>query len=657
MIHFTVKKSSILFLCIHHLVVDGVSWRILMEDFKNLYKNRGNSSFELPEKTQSYQAWVEDLYQYANNSKLIREEHEYWKRIVNTEFDSIPDMQKIWKEDSIFANEKKLSFTIDEKSTQLLFKKNIQNYDASVEEILLSTLVEALYKWRGLTNIMIEMEGHGRNKVHSEINVSRTVGWFTSEYPILVKHDGDGNMMDILNKVKTILHDVPYKGVGYGIQKYLSMEGEVLACEPWLSFNYLGELISNDNNEDWNTGQFNRGQPIGDSLQGCKGISIDVMIIDNELKCQLYFNQMELGEDAMNSLLAHYEKELVHFLLQGQLAMLEHHAEKREVQGVEPFCDIFYKDCYVNVLLAILKRVGGEKDYFANNVYAYKYDGNRKGLPIYIKNIEILQEQALLLDMGIHIREESVVIDLIETIKKALDQDRVVIIRVDCFYEENRRDFYQKEHWPHAILVKGYDERKKSFFIIEHDDIDSSQYNEYEISYTSLLESYEGAIERFYDEKLASYFEYSFPTNKIVTNDLDVQKKYIKNIESNSKEIEKGFQYLNQLKEFMDNCTEEYFIDYAAEVIFVINEIINAKKVDNFNKQIIFKGNCKVEEMCNSMLEEFEKIRIQLLKVAYSSKKKKLDIIEIQKRIKIIFDLEVKLHETILIKGDRYETN
>src|SRR5690606_9134865 len=94
----------------------------------------------------------------------------------------------------------------------------------------------------GLNKALIALEGHGRENIGTDIDVSRTIGWFTTVYPVLLDLQHHEDIIRQLVAVKEVLHRVPNKGIGYGILRYLS--GKDYNLQPQLSFNYLGDFGS-----------------------------------------------------------------------------------------------------------------------------------------------------------------------------------------------------------------------------------------------------------------------------------------------------------------------------------------------------------------------------------------------------------------------------
>lgn len=238
---FRLKEGDRLLFCFHHLVIDGVSWRIILDEFLLLINNhKNNSRLELSE-INGFHQWTEIVHQYSQSRK-IKDEIAYWNQFANPLYVQLPGIS----DNSVLTvNETdavKVSFT--EKETENILKVLLPKFQCNINEILLSSLTIALSKFRKMPDTLIMMEGHGRNEVLSgELDISRTVGWFTNAFPFLLKSSGN----NLENQIKVIQDQfslLPNHGLGYGILKYISSKySEDITLDkfkPKISFNFLG---------------------------------------------------------------------------------------------------------------------------------------------------------------------------------------------------------------------------------------------------------------------------------------------------------------------------------------------------------------------------------------------------------------------------------
>ncbi len=233
-----------LLLVIHHLVVDGVSWRIILEDLSLFYRQGLQGQVpQAPKKTASYKRWQENLTAYAQSQQLL-EEAPYWDKVLSADVTPLPvDMQYTAGETGKDAVE---SFTLDEEHTAKLTSEIHTAYKTNVNDVLLTALAMAVKEVFDRTKFMIMLEGHGREDVGEPLDVSRTVGWFTAKYPVLVDLGTAVLPDEQLVAVKETLHSIPLKGVGYGVLRYLNRPALNASRKdtfrPAVVFNYLGDF-------------------------------------------------------------------------------------------------------------------------------------------------------------------------------------------------------------------------------------------------------------------------------------------------------------------------------------------------------------------------------------------------------------------------------
>ncbi|MEO7768162.1 MAG: amino acid adenylation domain-containing protein, partial [Ferruginibacter sp.] len=235
------ETNNRLLIVIHHLAVDGVSWRILLEDLELLLGGMVSAQKALPgHKSSSYRQWYNALQQYGKGSELISQER-YWQNVVNNYEPFATDKgndKEAHVRDSAYH-----SIKLGTDQTRRLLQEVPRVYHTEINDILLSVLAKTLTGWSGKDKVIIGLEGHGREDIEPGIDTSRTVGWFTSLYPVLLKIKPGKGDDDLLKTVKEQLRQVPGKGLGYGILKYIIKQQSLLGNDPWdILFNYLGQL-------------------------------------------------------------------------------------------------------------------------------------------------------------------------------------------------------------------------------------------------------------------------------------------------------------------------------------------------------------------------------------------------------------------------------
>jgi non-ribosomal peptide synthase protein (TIGR01720 family) len=225
----------------HHLVTDGVSWRILLAELRHDYEEaaRGNGVTPAPLAT-SFTDWAARLAAYAA-SEEIEAQIPYWQAAERAarEF-RLPGVSRAGVNTE--ASTAQVTVRLDAERTRALLQDVPRVYRTQIEDALLAALGRALSRWTGRRRVAIELEGHGREplKAGEPEVVAGAVGWFTSLYPVALEAEWAASG-EALKSVKEQLRAVPGKGVGYGVWRYLRGAAEDRRGGE-VSFNYHGQL-------------------------------------------------------------------------------------------------------------------------------------------------------------------------------------------------------------------------------------------------------------------------------------------------------------------------------------------------------------------------------------------------------------------------------
>jgi amino acid adenylation domain-containing protein/non-ribosomal peptide synthase protein (TIGR01720 family) len=227
-----------LLLVIHHLVVDVVSWSILLEDLTTAcHQLAAGASPRLPAKTTSFQRWSARLAEYARTTAMTGEIN-YWTHALSGAPTTPPATGPA------FARTVSIRIELPPEQTSALLHTAPAAYGATVEDILLAGLALAVYRWSGRTRVLIDVEGHGREQLFDDVDLSRTVGWFTTMHPLELAIPATGDLARVVGETVRRRRAVPGKGIGYGILKWLADPGiqqrVATLPRPDIAFNYLG---------------------------------------------------------------------------------------------------------------------------------------------------------------------------------------------------------------------------------------------------------------------------------------------------------------------------------------------------------------------------------------------------------------------------------
>ena len=230
-------------------MVDGVSWRILVDDLERGYKQLAEGKeIALGAKTTSFKHWTERLELYAEEDRVKREV-DYWTGQSRKKAGRLPLDFGENREGNVFGTQKSVVSYLTEEETRALLQDVPGVYNTQINDVLLTALGKVLGAWIGSEAVVIDLEGHGREEIFSDLDVSRTVGWFTSTYPIVMETGrGPGwQPGKALSRVKEQLRSIPNRGLGYGVLRHISKDdrircrlAELPAAE--IIFNYLAQV-------------------------------------------------------------------------------------------------------------------------------------------------------------------------------------------------------------------------------------------------------------------------------------------------------------------------------------------------------------------------------------------------------------------------------
>ncbi|MEM7583702.1 MAG: condensation domain-containing protein, partial [Acidobacteriota bacterium] len=234
----TERAPGHLLLALHHLAVDIVSKQILLEDLTNAYlQAEQGAAIELPPKTTPWKHWAQRLGEYAQDASLAAEAA-HWQAIREAPFVSIPLDHP--QGPNLEGTYKYVVSKLDSEATGSLLRQFPKVLRASASEVLLTAVLLAFERWTGERRLLIDLEGHGREPILDDVDLSRTVGWFTALYPVMLNADTQQSPIEVLKAVKDQVRGVPQGGIGYGLSKYLR-QPEASWPSPQVCFNYGGQ--------------------------------------------------------------------------------------------------------------------------------------------------------------------------------------------------------------------------------------------------------------------------------------------------------------------------------------------------------------------------------------------------------------------------------
>ncbi|MFJ7907175.1 non-ribosomal peptide synthase/polyketide synthase [Kitasatospora sp. NPDC096204] len=250
-------RPPVLHLAVHHLVVDGVSWRVLLEDLDTAYRARRDGrdgTAALPAKSSPLRQWSERLSAFAAGGGF-EDESAYWARAVPAQ-SAEPFAAELAGPDT-YATERSVTVRLSAADTAALLRTLPDTYRTQANDVLLSALGRALCAESGLERVVVDVEGHGREELFPDLDLSRTVGWFTTRHPVALAAPAGADWDTVLKQVKEQLRAVPRRGLGFEALRHLGRPGTAPEIPPArIGFNYLGRIALPDDPDGLFRGTF-----------------------------------------------------------------------------------------------------------------------------------------------------------------------------------------------------------------------------------------------------------------------------------------------------------------------------------------------------------------------------------------------------------------
>ncbi|MEA2563438.1 MAG: hypothetical protein QOH06_4942 [Acidobacteriota bacterium] len=254
---FRLPDGDRLLLTAHHLIVDGVSWRVLLEDL---------SAVELPPKTTSWKRWAELLKAHSSAAEIP-----YWSALP-----AVPPLPVDSEGDGGMAT---VSSELDAGLTRALLHGAPEVYRTQVNDLLLAALARAFSAWTGERTLLVDLEGHGREEIFPGVDLSRTVGWFTTLFPVALTLPPGAGPRESIQAIKETLRAVPGRGLGYGL-----LRERLSIPEPQVSFNYLGRFDAPGEDGNFIFAPETVRGTAGEAVPGRHLFAVDLLVLEDRLR-------------------------------------------------------------------------------------------------------------------------------------------------------------------------------------------------------------------------------------------------------------------------------------------------------------------------------------------------------------------------------------
>jgi non-ribosomal peptide synthase protein (TIGR01720 family) len=223
---------------------------------------------------------------------------------------------------------------LDTSLTRSLLTDAHHAYSTDIQDLLLAALSRTLKEWTGSGNILIHLEGHGREDVIKEVNVSRTVGWFTSLFPFVLGAEETDDPAELIKRTKDNLRRVPGKGLGYELMKYLTFRDPShelqlnYRLKPELVFNYLGQFDQGTaRTEAFYMSDISTGPEVGPQVQKGYKLELNSMVSNGQFSMEIKYNKYQYLQETMQRLAKRFGE---------HLEQVVQHCCRKEVKEMTP---------------------------------------------------------------------------------------------------------------------------------------------------------------------------------------------------------------------------------------------------------------------------------------------------------------------------------
>ena len=295
----------------HHLIIDGVSWRILLQDFAAALAclDRGGE-IALPSEALrnegSFAAWASRLREHAA-SPAMRDEAAYWSRVVASLPPALPTRETVTRR--LREELETLSAVIGKEATAALMEQGHARYAARGETLLLAALMEAVHAWSGREAMTVMLEGHGREELFNDISLLAVVGWFTTMYPVVVRRAD--SLAETVAGLQRQLGAIPGKGIGFGIARHLGGHEGLSACRADVLFNFLGEASEpRRDGAPFSLGRLGSPWDVGDDFPQEAPLALTCHVQDGSLVLTMEWHPREYPRESIAAFMEAYARRL-----------------------------------------------------------------------------------------------------------------------------------------------------------------------------------------------------------------------------------------------------------------------------------------------------------------------------------------------------------
>jgi surfactin family lipopeptide synthetase A len=286
-------QNDLLFITAHHLIIDGVSWRILLEDLHTFYNELRNVGLNKSlRKTASLIQWQNKLDDYATSERL-KLQMEYWDK-----FTGIASALPVdFITDDWTTKNSASTYTLFSNFTSGLATDKRVKHAADIPVVMCTALAETMSEWTGSDTFTIEIENHGRHL--DDLNSSRTIGWFTVLHPFELEVKGNTVEERLLNVTENF-RQIPDHGIGYGVYRYLYKKSEKEKSIADIRLNYLGQFDTEFSNDLFTYKRNAYGSDVAPCNNMTAKLELNIMMLQGHLHVEIKYNTQAHRESTIH---------------------------------------------------------------------------------------------------------------------------------------------------------------------------------------------------------------------------------------------------------------------------------------------------------------------------------------------------------------------
>jgi amino acid adenylation domain-containing protein/non-ribosomal peptide synthase protein (TIGR01720 family) len=304
------QLNNRLLIVIHHLLMDAVSWGVLLDDLALLLdKSVNNQALELGAKGSSYAEWHKALVNFSQTQEL-KAQIGYWSKIIQKASALPLDFNLEVK--SLMKNRKTISAQLDSNYTSKLILESSKAYQTEIQDLLIYALTLTITSWNHTDSLLFAMEGHGREQLQEDIDLSRTIGWFTTIYPVCIALESNESLGNQLRSVKEQLRNIPQHGLGFGLLKYINKHAELNKPAAFdILFNYLGQIGDKEKKSSLlSKAAETAGLNVSENQNFSNKLVFNSSIHNGSLEINLSYSDLQFNKETINKLLHSYIENL-----------------------------------------------------------------------------------------------------------------------------------------------------------------------------------------------------------------------------------------------------------------------------------------------------------------------------------------------------------